>query len=149
MLDEAGNLYGTTEFGGASGVGTVYELSPGQNGWTEKILHSFKKSTEDGSVPAAGVVLDAGGNIYGTTETGGKYGHRYGGYGTVFELVAPVRGGSYKKKILWNFSISDGIYPYGEYPYGSLILDSAGNLYGTTGAGGPDFDLGVVFEVTP
>lgn len=148
MMKLPGHIVGSNYANGRA-VTTSGSSRPGQNGWTEKILHSFKNSTEDGSVPAAGVVLDAGGNIYGTTETGGKYGHRYGGYGTVFELVAPVRGGSFKEKILWNFSISDGIYPYGEYPYGSLILDSTGNLYGTTGAGGPDFDQGVVFEVTP
>jgi uncharacterized repeat protein (TIGR03803 family) len=145
VLDRAGNLYGTTERGGAKNFGAVYKLSPGKKGnWTEKILHSFKNSRADGNEPWAGVVLDADGNIYGTTVTGGKYGYRHGGYGTLFELVAPVGVGRYREKILWNFNIADG-----EYPYGSLILDSAGNLYGTTAEGGPDFDGGVVFKVTP
>ncbi len=143
VLDKAGNLYGTTTFGGADGCGVVYKLSPGKKGkWTKKILHSFK-SDKDGCVPWAGVVLDAAGNVYGTTVGGGKYA---GGLGTVFELAAPVGTGTYyKEKILWTFPFGGG---WGSSPYDSLILDSAGNLYGTT-AGGGSTDNGVVFEVTP
>src|ERR1035438_3188809 len=100
VLDRAGNLYGTTERGGAKNFGAVYKLSPGKKGnWTEKILHSFKNSRADGNEPWAGVVLDADGNIYGTTVTGGKYGYRHGGYGALFELVAPVGVGRYREKI--------------------------------------------------
>jgi uncharacterized repeat protein (TIGR03803 family) len=150
VLDQAGNLYGTTSGGGLGtgvGQGTVYELSPGKNGtWAEKILHFFKGG-KDGRDPFAGVVLDGAGNIYGTTRAGGKPGSE----GTVFELLAPVGKGSYKYKILWKFNGPDG-----DSPYGSLILDSAGDLYGTTYRGGsleggcesiPG--CGVVFEVTP
>jgi uncharacterized repeat protein (TIGR03803 family) len=140
VLDQAGNLYGTTESGGAKDHGTVYKLIPGKKGkWTEKILYSFKSGTKDGSEPYAGIVLDAAGNIYGTTLGGGSYGNS----GTGFELVAPVGKGSYKEKVLWSFNLNDGFLPYG-----SLILDVSGNLYGTTYQGGTG-GVGVVFEVTP
>jgi uncharacterized repeat protein (TIGR03803 family) len=145
VLDQAGNLYGTTNEGGASGGGTVYKLSPPtkkwQKGkWKETILYSFKGG-KDGQGPFAGVVLDAAGNIYGTTGGGGK-----GFGGTVFELTAPVGKGSYREKILWSFTMntSDGFAPMD-----SPILDSAGNLYGTTNLGGnPTTEEGAVFEVS-
>jgi uncharacterized repeat protein (TIGR03803 family) len=142
VLDHAGNLYGTTVFGGARNAGTVYKLSPGTRGkWKEKILHSFKGGPKDGFAPLAGVVFDASGNIYGTTQQGGKYGN----YGTVFELVAPVGAGTYKEKLLWSFNNTDG-----SNLYGSLVLDGAGNLYGTASQGGlGKAPAGVVFELTP
>ncbi len=136
--DQAGNLYGTTWDGGHDDWGTVYKLTPSKKKgkWTEEILHYFKGG-KDGAMPWAGVVLDAAGNIYGTTTYFGK-----SGSGTVFELAPGRRG----YKVLCDV---DGINPFG-----SLILDSAGNLYGTTyygglkgGCGGPG--CGLVFEVTP
>jgi len=130
MLDQAGNLYGTAANGHKRKNGIVFELSPGENGWTEKILYSFK-----GNVPSAGMVFDAAGNIYGTTF--------YSGYGTVFELVAPVGEGSYKEKVLWSFNGTDG-----SEPFDRPVLDNAGNLYGTASDGGL-YTYGVVFEVTP
>ena len=87
-------------------------------------------------MPWAGIVFDAAGNIYGTTVNGGKYGR-----GTVFELVAAR--GVYPEKILRNFNDKDGANPYD-----SLIVDGAGNLYGTTQSGG-SIGAGVAFEVTP
>jgi uncharacterized repeat protein (TIGR03803 family) len=86
IFDAAGNLYGTTIYGGVSNqtrlqYGTVFELSPSTGGgWTETVLHSFGKGT-DGRYPRCSLVSDAAGNIYGTTQGGGIY-----GYGTVFEL---------------------------------------------------------------
>jgi uncharacterized repeat protein (TIGR03803 family) len=139
VLDKAGNLYGTTQQGGTRGDGTVYKLTKGKETgtWTEKILYSFNGSPEDGATPV-GIVLDATGDIYGTTFTGGPY----GGMGTVFELVAPVgETGSYKENLLWYFNETDG-----QFPYDSVILDSAGNLYGTTNQGGSS-GAGVVFKV--
>jgi uncharacterized repeat protein (TIGR03803 family) len=138
VLDPAGNLYGTTMGGGANGFGSVYKLTLGTNGkWTEKVLYSFE-SGSDGNAPQAGVILDAAGNVYGTTSLGGP-----DNLGTVFELAVPVGKGSYTEKVLWSFNGTDG-----SSPYASLILDSAGNLYGTTSAGGSD-EAGVAFEVTP
>lgn len=139
VLDQAGSLYGTTTAGGASNNGTVFKMSHGKNGWTERILYSFKGVRKnDGSGPFAGIVFDAKGNIYGATQSGGKHGD-----GTVFELAAPVGKGKYVEKVLWSFSGADG-----HAPFADLILDSAGNLYGTTTAGGSS-NNGVVFEVTP
>jgi uncharacterized repeat protein (TIGR03803 family) len=137
VFDRAGNLYGTTIAGGANGFGTVYELSPGVTGWTENILYSFKDTGQDGFWPTGGIVFDAAGNIYGTTSRGGATGD-----GTVFELAAPVDGGSYSERILWSFNDTGGAFPCC-----SLILDSAGNYYGTTYQGGST-NGGVVFEVS-
>ncbi len=135
-VDGAGNLYGTTG-GSNKNDGTVYRLSPGQNEkWMKKTLHTFQGGA-DGDNPWAGVVLDAAGNIYGTTLYGGQH-----GYGVVFEL-SPARHGRYQEKILWNFNLTNGAASVA-----NLILDSAGNLYGTTTGGGSD-GWGVVFEVTP
>ena len=137
VLDQAGNLYGTTFFGGTRDSGSVYKLSHGKTRWTAKILYSFKNG-QDGGYPVAGVVIDAAGNIYGATSGGGKYNG-----GTVFELVPPVGIASYQEKVLWSFNYKDGYVPSD-----SLILDSAGNLYGTTPYGGP-IGCGVAFELTP
>jgi uncharacterized repeat protein (TIGR03803 family) len=143
VLDSFGNLYGTTVYGGEKGQGTVYKLIPGKKGqWRERILHSFQGFPRDGGGPSGGVVLDADGNIYGTTVIGGKFGSRYGD-GTIFELVAPLGNGRYKEKVLRNFDGRDG-----SDPMGSLFLDESGNLYGTTYSGGSS-SAGVVFEVTP
>jgi uncharacterized repeat protein (TIGR03803 family) len=146
VLDKSGNVYGTTSSGGASKNGMVYRLSPGKNGkWTEKVLYAFKGGAQDGSAPYAGIVFDAAGNIYGTTAGGGLFND-----GTVFELVAPGKGShEYREKILWSFNGTDG-----SQLFGSLILDSAGNLYGTAALGGNsgctnEQGCGVVFEVTP
>jgi len=142
VFDSAGNLYGTAWYDGAKGNGVVWKLSPVTTGkkkgtWSEKILYSFPGGKSPGH-SYSGLVLDSAGNVYGTTYYGGKYGD-----GTVFELVAPVTGTAYKEKTLWNFDGSDG-----SYSYSSLILDSAGNLYGTASSGGADGE-GVVFKVTP
>jgi uncharacterized repeat protein (TIGR03803 family) len=142
VLDKAGNVYGTTGYGGTKNYGTVWKLTPVTKGkkkgtWTEKILYSFK-GKKDGIGPYSNdgaLVFDEAGNIYGTTQGGG--GHNDG---TVFELA--VSGTSYKEKVLWSFNGTDGTQPRC-----SLILDT-GNLYGTTDEGGSNGD-GVVFEVTP
>lgn len=83
VIDQSGNLYGTTYVGGRYSFGTVFELMPGTNGvWTENVLHSFDPNDQDGLQPTAGVIFDAKGNLYGTTSVGGAYGN-----GTVFEVV--------------------------------------------------------------
>ena len=144
-LDRAGNIYGTETGwynvyrGPVEFSGTVYKLSPGETGWTKTVIYNFSgdNSELEGNAPSGGLVLDSAGNIYGTTIQGGT-----DGQGTVFELVPPVGAGSYKEKVLWNFDGADG-----SGPNGGLILDSAGNLYGTTDQGGSSGN-GVVFEVS-
>jgi hypothetical protein len=146
-LDQAGNLYGTETgwyIGPGNGedefFGTAYKLSPGETGWTKTVIYTFSPddSALEGNGPSGGgLVLDSAGNIYGTTMQGGTYGQ-----GTVFELVAPVGMGSYEEKVLWSFDGTDG-----SKPNGGLILDSAGNLYGTTPTGGSS-GAGIAFEIS-
>jgi uncharacterized repeat protein (TIGR03803 family) len=201
IFDGAGNLYGTTFTGGLSGgdYGTVFELSPEVGGsWKERILHRFDWNGKDGYQPISGLVLDAAGNLYGTTSSGGAFGaNGYGG--TIFELsptleggwsekilhnclnphsangecsgqlisdasgnlygvsrdggehvgsvyeLSPSAGGSWIQNILYSFSKENG-QPY--YPGGALQFDSAGNIYGTTSAGGAN-DQGAIYEITP
>lgn len=145
-LDKAGNFYAMTSSGGAYHCGSVYQVKLGNTGkWTEKILHSFPCPNQfgwnhDGYAPRGNLAFDSAGNIYGTTSGGGTFGTS--GAGTIFELVAPVGKGSYTEKVLWSFNLTDG-----GNPNDGLILSSAGNLYGTTYAGGSS-GYGVVFEVT-
>ena len=140
IFDAAGNLYGTTDNGGASGVGTVYELTPSNGGWTEKVLYTFAGGS-DGTHPWGGVILDQTGNLYGTTSQGG-IGCDGFGCGTVFELTPS--GSGWTKKILYSFTGGRD----GTDPYAGLVFDQSGNLYGATafsGSGGG----GTVFELTP
>jgi len=130
ILDSAGNLYGTTEQGGAYNAGTVFELTPTG---TETILYSFGHG-RDGFYPITGVVLDQAGNLYGTTQIGGTH-----SYGTVF-MLTPSSG---TFTTLYNFTGgADGNEPYG------VAVDQQGNLYGITLYGGT-YGFGVVFKVTP
>jgi len=153
-IDAKGNLYGTTFAGGTCGLGTVFELSPGTGGaWTEQLLHSFGCTLTDGEVPDAGLIFDAKGNLYGTTEAGGAYDTTFGGasngYGTVFEL-SPGTGSTWTEKVLYSFSYLSQTDGY--YPVAPLVFDAKGNLYGTTMDGGSGQDLeggGAVFELTP
>ena len=138
IVDPAGNLYGTTQYGGAHDVGTVFELTPkAGGGWKEKVLYAFNNNGKDGLYPYAGVI-DAAGDLYGTTYTGGAHNG-----GTVFELK-PKAGGGWTEKVLHSFG--DG--KDGTSPHAALIIDAADNLYGTTVFGGAD-GSGTVFELTP
>ena len=141
IWDQQGNIYGTTVNGGASpncggGCGTVFELTPSGNGYTETVLYSF--SGPDGFNPVAGLVFDTKGNLFGTTEFGGS-----NNFGNVFELSYVV-GVGWTEHVLYEFqNRSDG-----QQPIGGLIFDSTGNLYGTTvdnGSGGG----GTIFELSP
>jgi uncharacterized repeat protein (TIGR03803 family) len=135
IFDKAGNLYGTTSYGGSKSVGTIYELSPdGNGGWSETILYAFTDG-KDGGHPG-GLIIDPAGNLYGVTS-----GHNT--FGSVFEL-SPGQGGKWNFKALYDFKNGND----GSAPTGSLVRDSDGNLYGTAEFGGKN-GLGVVFEITP
>jgi len=127
IRDSAGNLYGTTDGGGAAGMGVVYKLDPvGQ----ETVLYTFCSlaNCADGSQTYAGVIRDSSGNLYGTTQRGGT-----GNAGVVFELnTAVVRSRCYSF--------------YGSGPQAGVVSDSSGNLYGTTVYGGKE-SSGVVFKL--
>jgi uncharacterized repeat protein (TIGR03803 family) len=134
VFDPAGNLYGTTDYGGEKSVGTVYELSPnGSGGWTEKVLYTFTDGA-DGGHPG-GLIIDAAGNLYGVTS-----GHDT--FGSVFELSP--NGGSWTFTVLYDFQGGAD----GGSPSGSLVRDADGNLYGTASYGGAN-GQGTVFEITP
>jgi uncharacterized repeat protein (TIGR03803 family) len=145
ITDGAGNLYGTASEGGPSDhTGTAFELvkpATGKNWGKPKVLHSFSDtdSAKNGAEPYAALISDASGNLYGTTHIGGEYGD-----GTVFELVRPTTGTAWKCGLLHSFDNNgtDGSEP----AYANLLLDSAGNLYGTTYYGGAN-NAGVVFEL--
>ena len=145
-FDASGNLYGTTEGGGASSAGTVFQLVPNSDGtWTESVLYSFTGGS-DGANPWAGVIFDATGTLYGTTYLGGA-----SGLGVVYKLT-PNSGGTWTESVLHTFTGSNGIHPV----WGNLAFDTAGNLYGTTGAGGggtcsswAGTGCGVIFELKP
>lgn len=150
IMDNAGNLYGTTRLGSANfgiGYGIVFKLSPTESGlYKETILYSFNGGS-DGEQPAAGLTMDGAGNLFGTTSRGGD-GSCTNGCGMVFKLSAGVDD-HYTKSILHSFTGGgDGLEPSG------LILDSAGNLYGTTNSsnamglsGNPN--AGTVFKLSP
>jgi uncharacterized repeat protein (TIGR03803 family) len=153
-MDGAGNLYGTTFEGGIhqtcsqnTSCGTVFELSPREGGgWTERVLHSFGEGF-DGTNPDAGLLIDAAGNLYGTTVWGGiVVCEPEFECGTAFALM-PREGGGWTEKVLHSFGRGFGSYD-GVYPLGGLIMDGAGNLYGTTWLGGVN-QAGTVFEITP
>ena len=135
IRDASGNLFGTTASGGTNSAGTVFELVNSNRTYTEKVLHIFLGSP-DGAFPAAGLIMDASGNLFGTTDSGGGPGNG----GTVFELVN--FNGTFTEKVLYSF----GGYPDGASPQAGLIMDASGNLFGTTQFGGSN-SSGTVFEL--
>jgi uncharacterized repeat protein (TIGR03803 family) len=124
-LDDAGNIYGTTDSGGANGDGTVFKLTPGG---TQTLLHSF--NGDDGSAPDGGVVLLGNGTLYGTAGSGGASEN-----GVIFQIS---KKGKYK--VLHDFAGNDGSFIRGD-----LIRDKLGNLYGTALFGGANDD-GTVYK---
>jgi uncharacterized repeat protein (TIGR03803 family) len=129
VSDSNGNLYGTTSSGGASGAGTVFEITASG---TETVLYSFSGGS-DGADPEAGLTFDSKNNLYGTTNLGGANGD-----GTVFEL-----GASRNETVLYSFRGGKD----GQNPKAGVVINQRGTLYGTTSSGGtPGF--GVVFKLT-
>jgi hypothetical protein len=167
IRDAAGNLYGVTAYGGTgdcvllgvpAGCGTVYELSPPQTkggAWTCTILYSFK-SGKDGYLPVGDLVFDSAGNLYGATDYGGGKGTTCNPYyqycGTVFEMSPPkTKGGQWTEKVLHSFAGGTD----GANPNGGLVLDSKGDVYGTTFGGGNEsggcgsLGCGTAFKLKP
>ncbi len=139
ILDSSGNLYGAAA-GGGMGSGTVYEMSPGQGGWSFSTLYSF--SGLEAAGPASKLTMDGAGDLYGSSADGGIYTG-----GTVYKLTAA--NGAWTYSTLHSFNTppdaSDGFFLYG-----SVVLDPQGNIYGTASMGPyPDPDDGTVFEITP
>ena len=152
LLDASGNLYGTATNGGwvsqkgfcgRAGCGVVYKVSPVTGGWKETVLHTFVGGSQDGGLPAGGLVQDTAGNLYGVTTSGGEYRIcvNGSGCGVVFEL-SPGLNGTWSESILHRFLGRDGATPYA-----SLVQDTAGKLYGSAVGGGNGF--GVAYELSP
>lgn len=143
-MDSAGNLYGTTEYGGANNCGTVFKIDTAS---AETVLYSFAGGTADGQQPQAGLIMDSAGNLYGTTTFGGA-----DRQGTVFKVSATG-----VENVLYSFK---GHPTDGAAPTGRLLMDSAGNFYGTTegysyvatiegtSVGGAANNNGTVFELS-
>jgi uncharacterized repeat protein (TIGR03803 family) len=136
IMDGAGNLYGTAWTLGANGFGTVFKMSHTSAGWTYNVLHSFNYF--NGANPHDSLIRDGAGKIYGMAVGGGTHSN-----GVVFELSS---GG--QETVLHNFCTQTGC-PDGSTPYGGLVMDGAGNFYGTTSKGGNSIGGGVVFKLTP
>jgi uncharacterized repeat protein (TIGR03803 family) len=140
LRDSAGTLYGTTSTGGKAGVGLAYKLD---HSGTETVLHAFKSTGKAGCFPNGPLVRDSDGNLYGTTVYCGEYGG-----GAVYKVDS-----SGKLTVLHTFTPGNVCHPHcgdGFNPHAGAILDSAGNLYGTTYYGGTDATktYGSVYEVT-
>lgn len=142
IFDSAGNLYGTTGGGGVYGYGNVFRLTPNSNGgWTEHALHQFTGGKQ-GAQPAAGLTHDAKGNLYGTTYYGGNLSNCRSGCGVAFELTRNSNGG-------WNEIVLHTFLDHpGAHPAAGLVLDTTGNLYGTS-VGDSTTTFGSVFEIAP
>jgi len=148
VADEAGNLYGTTTFGGSGCIGgrygycgVVFKLTPSASGYSESVIYSFQ-GPPDGEDPNSSLILDRSGALYGTTSLGGTSTCN-GGCGTVFKLTP--NGDTYDESVLYSFQNdgSDGVYPWAP-----LAFDKKGALWGTTSIGGA-YSTGTVFKLSP
>ena len=155
IFDKAGNLYGTTIYGGSGGAncdtvtcGVVFELSPNGKSWTEKVLHSFT-GKKDGGYPALANLVLHNGALYSVTFEGGEPAdcpNQLSGCGVVFKLKPPAtQGGKWTEKVLYTFTNGTD----GALPTGTLIFDTKGNLYGTSEISNTYQGFGTVFEITP
>jgi len=139
IFDEAGNLYGATGTGGARNGGTVFKLTNSNGSWSYSLLYSLQGPNNSNVItgPVGNLVMDAAGNLYGTTLQDGAF-----GFGAVFKL-SPANG-SWTYTALHDFTGGSD----GGYPYSNLVFDSSGNIYGTASDGGA-WGLGVAFEIAP
>jgi uncharacterized repeat protein (TIGR03803 family) len=146
VFDNQGNLFGVTNAGGSANLGTVFRLSLSNQGqsWAESVLHSFLGG-KDGANPSASLILDANGNLYGTTSHGGSSSKCFqAACGTVFSLTR--NAGSWTEQVLYSFKGGND----GQYPYAKVAFDKKGNLYGTTSQGGSvSVYFGTIFRLLP
>jgi uncharacterized repeat protein (TIGR03803 family) len=148
LMDQSGNLYGTTQWGGARRRGTVFELALVDGEYTESVLYSFcsrgGKSCTDGQQPLDSLIMGPSGELYGTTFRGGDYGD-----GTVFQLSPAAASGPWTERVLYSFCAASGCSD-GALPEAGLTANPSGELYGTTYGGGTGYDgSGVIFELVP
>jgi uncharacterized repeat protein (TIGR03803 family) len=137
ILDASGNFYGVATAGGANGSGTAFELIPSAGGtWTFKTLYAFKGSPDAG-FPYGALAFDAAGNLYGTTYYDGA-----NDLGSVYKLAKS--NGTWSESVLYSFKGGSD----GSSPISNVVVDSAGNLYGTTSEGGAGCSCGTVFKLT-
>jgi uncharacterized repeat protein (TIGR03803 family) len=136
VFDSKGNLYGSTPDGGKDQVGVVYALIHGKGGWTQKVIHTFTGGNDGSTGSLGSLMFDSAGNLYGVAELGGAH-----QAGTAFKMT-PSSGGKWKFTTIYAFP---GM-PKAGSPYGGLISDTSGNLYGTTYYGGKN-GAGSVYEL--
>jgi uncharacterized repeat protein (TIGR03803 family) len=138
VFDKYGNLYGTTYYGGANGIGTVYRLGRSKGVWHERVLYSFKGGP-DGDSPISTLVSDAQGNLYGTNSEGGSG----CSCGTIFKMTHAANG-TWSETVVYRFPGTPGA----GFAYNGIVVDPAGNFYGATVHGGPTND-GTIYKLTP
>jgi len=149
VFDAAGSLYGTAFYDGNGFTGTVFQLTHGSGGWTEKAIYTFcQAGCSDGANPAAGVIMDDAGNFYGTATAGGT-----DGAGVIFKLAPDATG--WTESVLYDFCPFKPCNSGGWFPWG-LVRDGSGSLYGMTTYGGnyfwpciPGDGCGAVFKLSP
>jgi len=147
--DASGNLYGTANGGGSNAHGTVFELSPSNNSWSETVLYNFcgAANCADGASPQGGLVMDAFGNLFGVTPSGGNScNYQNGGCGVLYEIVPD--GTASTESVLHAFCARQDCAD-GAIPYAAPVLDDSGNLFGTADVGGSPYSHGgVVFVLS-
>ncbi|HYM75816.1 MAG TPA: choice-of-anchor tandem repeat GloVer-containing protein [Candidatus Dormibacteraeota bacterium] len=136
-IDTHGNIYGTTPTGGAYGVGTVYQLHESAGIWKIRVIHTFTGGADGGGGSAERLLIDSAGNLFGVCTFGGV-----NGFGTVYEIS--LHQAQWRLTTLYAFKDQ----PDGASPYGGVVFDKQGNLYGTTYYAGAN-DFGTVYKLTP
>jgi uncharacterized repeat protein (TIGR03803 family) len=141
LLDSAGNLFGTTTEGGANDEGVIFELSPAKKGWKETVLYNLcgQPKCQDGANPSGPLLMDAAGNLFGGATNGGAHND-----GALFKLVP--NGKSSRYSVIYSFC-SIAKCADGEYPYGDLAIDEAGDIYGTSSYGAESGGFGVFYRL--
>jgi uncharacterized repeat protein (TIGR03803 family) len=146
-MDVSGDLYGAASNGGANNAGVAFKLvaNGAKTHWTEKVIHDFcaKAKCADGQYPYGGLIMDGSGKLFGTTIIGGA-----NGAGTAFELTPNAAGSKFTEKVLYSFCAKADCVD-GVGPQAGLMMDGAGNLFGTTSSGGAHSNSGTAFKLVP